>query len=593
MKVWHRILLGSASAILVCAIAIVLLEGVLRSIGYGYPTSFFIKDPSSGKVIENERFVWQFLSSQSHLKPHPFRFDEKKKPDAIRIFILGESAAMGTPEPAFGFGRVLEQILKHRYPERSVEVINLAMRGINSHMIRVIARECVEYAPSMIIYYGGNNELVGWQAPGPDSTGTQSLDWIRFQQFLRASKSGQLIRSMVSSLRSSTQSEQDMSFFHDHRLHPDDARRKLVANRYSQNLKDTFEAVSKRNIPLLAAGAVVNERDCPPLGSLHPVGFTAEDTKRFNHVLKEAIEAESRGDWGEAASLLLKASEMDNRFAEIHYRLARMLEQGDDFTASRFHYQLAKDCDALPFRADSTINAVLKQVVESLGTEKITLVDLDQIIRSHPASPNEVPGSAFFYEHVHFRFNGDYIMASYLFPYVQQVLDLPRKDSSEEAAGLLSLVDCAKQLGYNPILEAMMIQSMIQLQKGPPFLDQLDHAKRLEAMENDFQKRYGRFGPAHFQGAIKWIQDAMKSHPNDWNLPFLAARIAARLKDHDAAIQFTSKARDLMPHASLIRITLASYLAKSGKMDQARSELEEVMKRYPDHPEALAALGKL
>jgi hypothetical protein len=98
-------------------------------------------------VIENERFVWQFLSSKSHLKPHPFRFDATKKPDAIRIFILGESAALGTPEPAFGFGRALERILKHRYPERSIEMINLAMRGINSHMIHVIARECVEYDP--------------------------------------------------------------------------------------------------------------------------------------------------------------------------------------------------------------------------------------------------------------------------------------------------------------------------------------------------------------------------------------------------------------------------------------------------------------
>ena len=112
-------------------------------------------------------------------------------------------------------------------------------------------------------------------------------------------------------------------------------------------------------------------------------------------------------------------------------------------------------------------------------------------------------------------------------------------------------------------------------------------------MENDFQKRYAEFGVVHFQGAIQWIQDAMQSHPNDWNLPFLAARLASRLKDAERAVVFASKARDLMPHAPLIRITLAHYLTQSGQKEKARAEFNEVLKRYPEHPEALAALGKL
>jgi len=48
-----------------------------------------------------------------------------------------------------------------------------------------------------------------------------------------------------------------------------------------------------------------------------------------------------------------------------------------------------------------------------------------------------------------------------------------------------------------------------------------------------------------------------------------------------------------MPHASLIRITLAHYLTQSGQIEKARAELNEVLKRYPEHPEALAALGNL
>ena len=55
---------------------------------------------------------------ESPLKPHPFKFSHPKPEDTLRIFVLGESAAMGTPEPAFGFSRILERLLQHRYPDR-------------------------------------------------------------------------------------------------------------------------------------------------------------------------------------------------------------------------------------------------------------------------------------------------------------------------------------------------------------------------------------------------------------------------------------------------------------------------------------------
>ncbi len=593
MKRWQRALFGVLSALFCLLISLGLLEGVLSFIGYGYPTSFFLKDPVSGMVIENERFVWQFFSPKSPLKPHPFRFAAKKAPDSIRIFVLGESAAMGTPEPAFGFGRVLERMLNHRYPDQSVQVINLAMRGINSHMIRTIASECVDFEPDLVIFYGGNNELVGWQAPGPDSKGTQSLGWIRFQQVLRSSHSGQWLRSLMSSFRFDQEPEQDMAFFHEHRLHPDDPRRQIVLDRFATNLDETFDVLSANGIPVLVGSVVVNERDCPPLGSLFQSDLNENPQAQIDTWLAQTQHEESEGDLTPLIALLKQALKVDNRHAESHFRLARIYEMEGDTVSARLHYRQAKDCDALPFRATSSIQEVIKEAAQSSDADSLAFVDLEALFREHPACVNGVPGYGFFYEHVHFRFNGDYTIASYLFPFVQDILKLTRHHPDKEVTELLSLVDCAKQLGYNPVLEAMMVQSMIQLQKGPPFLDQVDHSDRIEALEKEFSQRYGNFGPAHFKGAIQWIRDAMQENPDDWNLPFLAARIAARLKDYETAIQLSTKARDLMPHASIIRVTLASYLAKAGKKQEARSELEYILEMIPGHPEASAAMGAL
>ena len=70
--------------------------------------------------------------------------------------MLGESAAQGTPAPAFGFARILEVMLAREHPGRRFEVVNVAMRGINSHVIREIAAECGRFEPDLFLIYMGD-----------------------------------------------------------------------------------------------------------------------------------------------------------------------------------------------------------------------------------------------------------------------------------------------------------------------------------------------------------------------------------------------------------------------------------------------------
>ena len=127
------------------AVVLVVLELVLRLSGYGYHTHFFEAHQDAGYLTTNPRFVWQFYSPQTATTPTALRFPAVKVPGTRRIILLGESAAAGTPDPAFGFSRVLEVMLRERYPSNRFEVINAAMRGINSHIILPIARECAAH----------------------------------------------------------------------------------------------------------------------------------------------------------------------------------------------------------------------------------------------------------------------------------------------------------------------------------------------------------------------------------------------------------------------------------------------------------------
>ena len=133
--------------------------------GYGYPTSFFLGPDERGFHFSNVQFGWRFFPRQLARKPEPCLLPPRS-PDTTRIFILGESAALGMPNPAFSFGRILEVMLHERYPGCRFEIVNTSMTAINSHAILEIAKDCSSQGGDLFVIYMGNNEVVGPYGPG-------------------------------------------------------------------------------------------------------------------------------------------------------------------------------------------------------------------------------------------------------------------------------------------------------------------------------------------------------------------------------------------------------------------------------------------
>ena len=72
---------------------LLLAEVVLSLVGFGYPTTFFIESEQAGVLTTNARFGWHY-QQQTVTAPHPCLFPADKPEDALRIFVLGESAAV-------------------------------------------------------------------------------------------------------------------------------------------------------------------------------------------------------------------------------------------------------------------------------------------------------------------------------------------------------------------------------------------------------------------------------------------------------------------------------------------------------------------
>ena len=188
------------TVLLVPAFFLAVLEGALRLTGFGYSTDYWKKSIIDGEtyLIPNHTFTYRFFPPALARAPLPQRILPQKPEGTYRVFLFGESAAYGDPDPAYGVGRYLEILLEARYPGSEFEVICTAMTAINSHAIVPIARECADLDGDLWILYMGNNEMIGaYGASTNFSAGTLPLPVVRLVMAVKATRIGQLVGSLV------------------------------------------------------------------------------------------------------------------------------------------------------------------------------------------------------------------------------------------------------------------------------------------------------------------------------------------------------------------------------------------------------------
>ena len=195
-----RLWIFRGAALLSPLVLLLILELALRGVGYGHDTSFLHEVEVDGRPHLRDNPDFYTLFFPEHLLPRqlPFTVAAEKPEGEVRIALLGGSAAMGIPEPAYGMGPILEEQLQHRHPDVEIEVLDLANTAINSHVVRRIAASLEPLRPDAVVVYLGNNEVVGPFGAGTVFTpAAPSGSWIRASLVLRASRVGQLLQSVI------------------------------------------------------------------------------------------------------------------------------------------------------------------------------------------------------------------------------------------------------------------------------------------------------------------------------------------------------------------------------------------------------------
>ena len=220
-------------------VVLCLLELLLRVLGFGFDPHFFKRERAGGKdyYVANEEFGLTFFPRSLARIPDPVTVSATKTPDTFRIFIFGESAALGDPRPNYGAGCYLEVLLAERFPRAKFEVINTSMTAINSHVVLPIAEECAGHAGDLWLIYMGNNEMVGPFGAATVFGGRAPPIWlVRVQLELQRLRLGQLLLATAQKLHKPAHAAgwRGMKMFVQNQIAPDDPRKQRVYENYQR-----------------------------------------------------------------------------------------------------------------------------------------------------------------------------------------------------------------------------------------------------------------------------------------------------------------------------------------------------------------------
>ena len=586
-KIW---LFRISALILLPLLFFALLEAGLRVAGYGYPTTFFKHEKINGEdvLVENDSFGLRFFPPALARSPSPIVFKPKKAPGTFRVFLFGESAALGDPRPAFGAGRYLQVLLRDRYPERRFEVICVAMTAINSHVILPIARECAHYDGDLWIVYMGNNELVGpFGATTVFGAQSPSAFYVRMALAAQKMKVGQLLAALAAKINGSSRAPNwgGMKMFMSNRVPPGDPHRAQVNRNFRSNLETILQIGLGKDAKILLNTVAVNLRDCPPFASMVDSNLPAATVATVRENQGKAYAAETNGAFAEAVGIYESLTHLEPQSSQLQYNLGEAYLAATNLPAALRAFEISRDLDELPFRTTSDLNRIITETAEKHLTRNLLLCDSAQLLAR--LSPAGIPGQELFYEHAHFNFDGNYALglfwATQMEPWLGDKTE--RRWASQDS--------CEKMLALTDWNRASVIEDMLRRLHQPPFTSQSNQGRRLEHLRLQLKKLQQKMTPEAISNAAAIYTSAIAAAPSDNRLHENYAEFCEATGDLRLAATEWERVRDIIPHHHLAYFEIGRLMARQSRLAEARAALKKAVILRPDLAEGWLELGKI
>ena len=547
---WFKI-----TAILLPFLLLFTLEGVLRLVSYGKDYPLFVADANSPTswVMNPEVSEKYFSNNANATIGYQEPFPMEKGTNTFRIFVLGASTAVGYPYLHNGsFHRHLQHRLNRTFPDKTIEVTNLALTAVNSYTVLDFAEQLVDYQPDAVLIYAGHNEYYGALGVGSTTAIGSSPALVRLMLQLRELRVVQLLTNTLH-LFKPTASPSDLQ---------ENLMKRMTAEQSIAYNSDLYQkGIQQYKANLTAALSILDEHEIPTF-----ISTLVSNEKDLTPFVSDSIQEESS--------------------ANYFYQLGQKAYQQADFSVAKQHFIKAKELDMLRFRAPEAMNDVIRELTKQFL--QVYLVDA----RAHLESsiPHRIVGNEVLLEHVHPNQLGYSLIAD---AFYQRL----RKENIIDADWELAS-DWKTAYQAMPITEVDSLKGAYEimiLKEGWPFYEpitDLDTANRSlpeaiagalavqqisweEAMERLYQHYYQN---KNYPEALKVAEAITLEHPHEAQFFTKAAGLALQLNDITKASYLFQRALTLEKSAVLARKIAINFI-KADALEAALPYLQYITKQ--------------
>jgi tetratricopeptide (TPR) repeat protein len=535
-------------------------------------------------------------------------FPKHKADDSYRIFCMGGSTTHGRPyyDPV-SFCGWLRAYLNAADPTRNWEVINAGGVSYASYRVARLMNELSQFQPDLFIVYSGQNEFLEERSYGEL---IKLPDWvINLNATLSGTRTYTAMMHLIDAMRSEPLKKAqdratlsgDVDEILNHSIgpasyHRDDVLKQQIMTHYRLNMMRMVRIAGSANAELMFVQPAINIKDMSPFKSEHRAGLDEEGQKQWQSLYQRARALHQAGELSEALRLYRQALEIDDRYADVHYRVGQVFFETGQYDEAEKAFRRAVEEDIVPLR----ILTAMQQIVEQVATQDaVPLIDFPSILRKTYLRQYDhaVFGEEIFLDHVHANMEGYRLLALALFDeLVRQGVVTPdaswneahRKEVEQELVAAL-----------DPRIEGRMSLMLGKV---------LDWAGKHDEAHASFKRAFEILGPspmiydrlgrsAYLSGkhddAILYLSEALERYPRMLGANENLAMLMEAKGKTDEAIEYCWAEIELNPSDHFVHTRLANLLEQKGDDAGALEHYQLSLAFEPDYEYALVKLAYL
>lgn len=577
--------ISAATVLLLTLGLLALAEGALRYAGYGYPTARFIEDDTVSPAVwrDNQAFVRRFFPGPWYPDTAPTQIPVSPPANSLRVAVLGESAAYGYPDPAFGFGRMLEALLQEEYPDRAVSLINAATSGVSSPCLLETLRDVLRMDPDVLVFYIGNNEFIGpFGASNAGTSGEMSAARIHANVLASRLRLSQWLGALAG--RFAAVPAASPGSFVPRPVATGDPAVPSTHARFETNLRAMLDLAAAAKVPVVLCTVAVNLRDWPPVGDTHRADISSSERATWDAAFAEGKSAYERGDAPAALRAWKRAEAIDSEPASLAYLMARAYETTGDTAAAADAFARACTQDAIRYRCSPAMNERIKSLATERADAQVKLADCAaQVARD--LDENEAQ-ARYFYDSCHLTFEGNRSIANCIHEQLLTLLPKPPAPA-QSAPGAL-----AKRLGWNAWHARENLRYVQALTDKAPYNERYGHDVWAATLRADMEALDAAAAPEALRPARAEMEAECARHPDDLFLARNVAQLIDAEGDHHAAAGRLDALVAMYSRYAEAWTLLARARRAAGEFPQAAAAWRAAYALRPDRTDWRTSLGE-